>query len=531
MKKFFVLILLSTVIASLSGQDKDTISTTLHNVVLYNQGATLTRVGTLHLKKGTTTIVVSKLPLDIDESSLGIKMSSGAMLLSQRLVRNYVDLSMIKSRYEEEKRILSDSIDWVNAGIEVLQGQETLLNSNRSLGNKESSFTTAELMDLNKYYGEMMQSIKEDILKHKISLRGLQKRIQQINAQMNEEGIYERRGESLIVLEIEASAARDISVEIEYYMDNAGWVPKYDLRMESLKDDLKLVYKAAVYQNTGEDWQKVALTLSTAKPRSDHNIPDLQPYYLDFIDYQQRMRPLGAGSDQALEEAVVAYTKSASPSKDMMTTAVGLEVVKNQTSISYNIEPLYDLPSSGIEQTVVFKMDEIPAQYAYVSVPKITETAYLTARIKEWESLNLLYGEANIFIENRFAGKTYIGDNQYEDEYVISLGKDDMVSVKREMKKDFSKQKFIGNNTAETRVWGITVKNNKDIPISMTVYDQYPVSQNGDIKVDLKEDGGAEKNEEKGMLTWKMNIAPATMWQRSFQYEVKYPKGRIINFD
>jgi uncharacterized protein (TIGR02231 family) len=302
--------------------------------------------------------------------------------------------------------------------------------------------------------------------------------------------------------------------------------------MEGLDKDLKLVYKAAIYQNTGEDWQDVSIILSTAQPLRNYNLPELSPFYLDFNDYPERLRPVAAGrAEMSDQDAVVAYSKAAQSGLEVAQSPVATNLVKTQTSINYTIDHPYSIKSTGVEQTVIYKIADVPVKYGYVSVPKITNTAFLTAKIENWEALNVQYGEANIFIENRYSGKTYIGEDQYTDEYIISMGKDDQVTVKRELKKGFSKAKFIGNNKVDTREWTLSVKNNKAKSIKMTLYDQYPVSQNGLIKVDLKEDGKAEKNEEKGLLTWEMTIAPSQIWESSFQYEAKYPKDRIINFD
>lgn len=532
MKQFILVLAYSAFCSVTFSQSKLTIDSDIKSAAIYNQGATLTRAAEFSVKQGANTIVIGNLPIDMDESSVGIKLSSGAILLSQKLERKFVDFSLIRSRYEEEKRSIMDSIDMVNASIEVLQGQEILLNSNRTLSSKDESFSIAELIKLNDYYGNEMQVIKEKILFFRIELRDLQKRINQLNAQMNEEGLYEKRGESQLILELEAEKPSAMRAEVEYFTPNAGWTPKYDLRMEGLDKDLKLVYKAAVYQNTGEDWHDVAIVLSTAQPRMDYILPELSPYYLDFYDYPERMRPLGAGRAQASEEdAVMAYAKAAPNGMEVAQSPVVTNLVKTQTSINYSIDHPYSINSTGVEQTVIFKIEEIPVKYGYVSVPKITATAFLTAKIANWEALNVQYGEANIFIENRYSGKTYIGEDQYQDEYIISMGKDDQVSVKRELKKGFSKAKFIGNNKVDTREWSLSVKNNKAKSISMTLYDQYPVSQNGLIKVDLKDDGKAQKNEDKGLLTWEMTIAPSGIWERSFEYEAKYPQDRIINFD
>ena len=77
----------------------------------------------------------------------------------------------------------------------------------------------------------------------------------------------------------------------------------------------------------------------------------------------------------------------------------------------------------------------VPAQYEYRAVPKLSSNVYLTARITDWQKLNLVSGEANLFFENTFVGKSIIDAQQTSDTLQMSLGVDRGVVVKREMQK------------------------------------------------------------------------------------------------
>ena len=533
MKVTWSVLMVITLFCSLNAEKIDSIDSHIDQVTVYTQGATLHRSASMKLSAGVTSIVIKGLPLSIDESTINIFTSSGTILLSEKLNRQYVDYNQIRSRYEAEKRDLQDSIDYVNVMIEVLKGQEALLNSNRSLQNEDKGFTTDDLSKLNQYYGQEMLNVKKEIYKLNLKNRDLSKRISQLTDQMNQEGINESRGSAYLIMELEVQKPGVVHIEFDYFVNEAGWTPKYDLRMEGLAKDLKIVYKASVYQNTGENWDDIQLILSTAQPTLDYTLPELQPYYLNFNNYYSQNE--NRDQDAIMEEVVVmGRAAGAMVSKEKESVeqyAPPTSITKSQTSFDYKITQPYSIPSSGVEQTVMLKSESVPVKYQYVTMPKLTETAYLTAEIKEWESLNLLYGEANIFIENKYSGKTYIGENQYTEDYVLSLGKDDNVIVKRELSKGYSKSQFIGNNRVETKSWGLSIKNNKTEPIEVILLDQYPISQNSDIKVDLKRDADANINKETGQLKWTLNIASLDKWSDYIEYEVKYPKDRNLLID
>ena len=117
----------------------------------------------------------------------------------------------------------------------------------------------------------------------------------------------------------------------------------------------------------------------------------------------------------------------------------------------------------------------LPAKYKYFCVPKIDKDVFLIANISDWEKYNLLEGEANIFFEDTYVGKTLLDIRHATDTLQISLGRDKNISVKREKVKNFTTKQFIGSKKEESRVWTINVKNNKNQKINMLIFDQVPI--------------------------------------------------------
>jgi uncharacterized protein (TIGR02231 family) len=204
-------------------------------------------------------------------------------------------------------------------------------------------------------------------------------------------------------------------------------------------------------------------------------------------------------------------------------------VKDNQLNVVFEIDLPYDVPSNGKEQNVSLKDYKIPAQFKYFSVPRLDKDAYLVGEIVDWEALNLLPGEANIIFEGTYIGKTSIDAGKVQDTMNLTLGRDKRVVVTREKLTDFSSVKFLGANKKQTFTYEITVRNNKKEAVQMELKDQYPLTTDKDIEVELLQYDGAIKNDETGIVTWKAQLAPGEIKKYRLSYSVKYPKDKVID--
>jgi len=202
--------------------------------------------------------------------------------------------------------------------------------------------------------------------------------------------------------------------------------------------------------------------------------------------------------------------------------------VENQTSVKFEIDVPYSILSDNKNYSVDMVNYNIPADYQYYSVPKIENEAFLIASIKDWEQYNLLKGEANIFFEGTYVGKTLLDVRFAADSLQISLGRDKNVVVERKKISDYSSKKFIGSRKEENRDWRISVKNNKSETINMLVMDQTPVSTLDEIKVEILELSKGKQGLNTGEIRWEFDLEPSKSKNIELKYLVKYPKNRNL---
>ena len=208
--------------------------------------------------------------------------------------------------------------------------------------------------------------------------------------------------------------------------------------------------------------------------------------------------------------------------------AIPSEMVVKQTTVDFEIKTPYTVLSDNKSYAVDMVAYELPASYQYYCVPKVQKDAFLIANIVDWEKYSLLEGEANIFFEDSYVGKTLLNLSAATDTLSISLGKDKNVSVNREKVKDYTTKQFIGSKKEETRSWLTTVKNNKNQPISMIILDQAPVSTLEEIEVQIQELSAGKHDKETGEVKWEFSLEPSAKKEFTLKYSVKYPKDRKL---
>lgn len=200
----------------------------------------------------------------------------------------------------------------------------------------------------------------------------------------------------------------------------------------------------------------------------------------------------------------------------------------NQTAVEFEIKTPYTVNSDNKNYSVDMTVINLPATYTYYCIPKIDRNAFLQARIIDWEKYNLMEGEANVFFENTYIGKTLLDSRSATDTLSLSLGQDKNVNVNREKIKDFTTRQFIGTKKEETRAWLTTVKNNKNQKIDMVIIDQIPVSTLEEIEVSTQNSLGAVENKETGEIKWEFSLEPNNKKELELKYNVKYPKSRNL---
>ena len=207
-----------------------------------------------------------------------------------------------------------------------------------------------------------------------------------------------------------------------------------------------------------------------------------------------------------------------------------MEVGQTQTQLGYEFEirQPYTIPSDGKSVAAEIGRYRLPAAYTYQSTPKIDKDAFLMAEATDWAKLNLLEGEANIYFENTFVGKSILSPREAGDTLRFSMGRDRGIRIERTKESDYSARRAIGSNQTQTVGWKLTVRNTRTEPVVLMLTDQLPVSRNNAITVTEEELSGGTLDKESGTVIWRLELKPGEQRELKLRYAVKYPKGRSL---
>ncbi len=525
---------------NLYASDPMEVTSQIREVTIFLKGAQVTRQAKVTLPKGASAVVFRELPVNIDPQSIQARGEGNFVILSLLHQVNY----LASSRKSAQVKTLQDSLRYyeeqyafVNSMQSVMKSEEDMLIANRSIGGSEKGVLMTELKTAADFYRARLTEIKKEQIRLTRESTRLAERIEKIRTQLDALQANLNKPTSEVVVNVSSGESISAGLWITYTVYDAGWVPAYDVRAKDVQNPVQLVYNARVSQNTGEDWEKATVKLSTANPQQRGEKPELQPWYIDFeqpIALQQTSNVVRAGvSKKAAYTAPVVMEDAAMPMEalEAVTTASFTEISEGQTNLEFTIKIPYDIPSDNKQYTINIQDNTLPATFEYYCVPKLDREAFLVAHITGWENYNLLSGEINLFFEGTYVGKSYLNVRNTNDTLDLSLGRDKGIVVTRVKLKDFTEQKTIGANKRETRAWEITIRNNKKQALDLRLEDQLPVSMNKDIVVEAIDYAQGRFTPENGLITWRFRMEPSAEKKIRMSYAVKYPKDQRVYID
>ncbi|MGM0745931.1 MAG: DUF4139 domain-containing protein [Bacteroidota bacterium] len=497
------------------------IESTIDQVTVYRDGALVHRSAEVQLPAGTSELVFTGLTRQIHEETITLRTEQGSLTLLSLNNRINQEGGYVEKREKVDslnviKQNLEDEITLLNADQTNLTRELNLLAANQSLTGGQG-VELSGLKEAMEYYRERYRTIESRKIETDKELGRHSENLGEINRKINELENEIRRQSNEAVAVIDSQRDQTITLELSYVAYRAGWTPSYDVRYSGADSPLTLDYKAEIYQDTGENWDRVNLTISSGKHQRGNTVPDISTEYLDFRseDSDMRMR-----DQQGLNEVVVTAAQVApSPGESVRTD--------EQIRFSYEIQEPHSIPS-GERAVLPFHREEAAIDVNHITVPKMNSGVFLVAEIEDWESLHLIDGEANLFMNGSFTGKSRITTGVFEESLRLSLGQNDFILAERNRVRDVTSRNFFGNRTRENHGWEIVLRNTGNEPVTITVKDQIPVSRQSDISVELTERSGAAFNENTGILEWEVDLDPGQTHTIPFSYRIEYPRDREL---
>jgi uncharacterized protein (TIGR02231 family) len=537
--------------SELPNQDSSKIvESRISEVTVYTNQARVTRRGSVILTGNERELVITSLPRKIQTESL---RATGSGTIPVNILGVRTEKIFATEPVEEKTKKLSQQIEELEAQKRTISDQLTSrqlqLKFVEGLSDKSVGFFSSGLakqqVGLNET-GELLNFLGQNYRKYVGAIAQLEKQEQQLNKQLEviRQQLYQLQNhhpkESLsIFVAIEASDSGDFELEVSYLINRASWKPLYDLRVNTTDHQINLSYLAEVSQRTGEDWTNVALTLSTAKPGLGTLPPRLDPWYIDifsaprsneakkmrreievdvFMESEKESRnPIMFNSPHGVSIAGIA----AAPASIAAQTAIATVSTEGGV-VTFQIGGNNNIPTDGNLKKVTIFNENYPIRLEYIAIPRLVSFAYLQAAVTNpLTGATLLPGKANIFRDNTFVGTTDLENVSPGQEFKLNLGIDEGLKIERELVERQVDKKLIGNQRRTCYAYRLNITNLRQLPVTLTLKEQLPVSRNEQIKVRLALTNPKVQLGEMGLLEWTIELQPGAKQELYYQFVVE----------
>jgi uncharacterized protein (TIGR02231 family) len=407
-------------------------------VTVFPDRAAVTRTGRLDLAAGSHTAVLTGLPAGLIAESLQVTGTGGEALLlgsvetrplfgSQPANPRERELEGQIQALEDEGRAVEDRLAAARIQLDFIQaiGKDLPKRANEQI---RSAAPDPEIWRESwAALGAGAGAVLEAIRTAELDQRGIERRLDPLRRELDElrtgaKDALEAR------IDLVASAPVTTAIEVTYQVPGAGWRPLYDARLDTASGRLTLTQRGEVRQATGEAWQDVALTLSTARPGISAELPELQPCFID-IQPPRPPQPMAAEAPAASYRGGKGRPEPQQEMAVSLAKAATADIVSSEFTAEYRIPFKANLAADNAPRA--FAISELPLDttLAVRTVPKLDTGAYLYGR-PAWPGPEpLLGGDTSIFRDGGFVGRTRLQPVRPGESFDLTFGLDDKVVV------------------------------------------------------------------------------------------------------
>jgi uncharacterized protein (TIGR02231 family) len=537
------LVLVTAAFASPSWAADVDATSAIDTVTVYPDGATVTRIISVDLPSGDSTLVAKDFPLALDTSSIRVEGEAGTKLtigtIDARTPRAApVNLPELDKRIEalnDQRADLQGTIDSANARRKF--AEHFAEASPVGIGEKGEARPIAEWRAAFAAVGEEIASADSAVRDATRKLREIDRQI----AQLEVERKAKPPSKLEVRMDVAAPAATKATLRVTYNVRNARWLPLYDARLDTgakdRKPQLELVRRAEVTQSTGEDWSNVTLGVSTVRIGRGGSAPELNSL---VAQYPQPPKPmaLGAAQEQARPAQVMRQVQSPAMAK----VADALERVDEQQAVAEigDFQATFRLPgrvslgaAEGAKSLKIAAMN-VPADLMVRAVPVMDPTAFLEASFKQTDDTALLPGKVAIYRDGVFVGRGKLSASAKDDIVRLGFGADDKIRIERAVLKrnEGSAGLLVTTSKTDERSFKTTIRNGHDFPIKVAIEDQLPVSENEDIVVEMlpatTPPTASNIRDKRGVLEWSFDAKPGEVRDINFAWRIRWPKDKSM---
>ena len=513
-------------------------------VTVYLDGASVTRVITLDVAAGDTTLVAKDFPLTLDPSSLrvegeaGTKLTIGAIDTRPPRAAPPANLPELDKRIEALKDERANLQGAINAATARRKFAERFADSSPAgIGDKGEARPIAD-------WRLAFAAVAEEVATADAAIRDAERKQRDIDrevARLESDRAAKPPAKLELRIDLASTAATRATLRVTYAVRNARWAPLYDARLDTGAKDrkpaLELVRRAEIVQNTGEDWSNVALAVSTVRTARGGSAPELNSL---IVQYPQVPRA-GAFGGKAMDYAMPSPAPAARGVMSKVAEPPAERADEQQASaevsgfqVMFKIPGRVSLGANEGSKSLRVSSASIAPDLAVRAVPVRDPTAFLEASFKQTEDAPLLPGRVSIYRDGVFVGRGQMAAAGKDETVRLGFGADDKVKVERSVvrRNEGSAGLIVTTSKTDERSFKTAIRNGHDFPIKIAIEDQLPVSENEDIQVEMLPSTtpptATNLRDKRGVLEWAFEARPGEVKDIAFAWRVRWPKDKGV---
>lgn len=505
----------------------------IREVTVYTDRALVARRASVTLQPGVHHLRLIGLTAQLEEDSLRVRADGDAeaILHGFDLREHYVSHASseelaaqeaMAQALRDEARALDDAEAIQKGQLDTLRQTATQLSGSFAHQLAEGRLKLEDWQDALAFVEARQAAVSARLLDIARQKRAVAERQAALEAALARQ--QSLRGDSgyEAVVTIEVLQAGSLTLTLEYVVWGASWEPAYDARLSQEGDRLEWRYYGLVRQTSGENWDEVALRLSTARPAESSEPPELPDWTLAV------RRPEPAPMLMRNEYDMPPPAPSAAPAPSMRERRVEVPqaaVAEQGTSVTMAVARPLTIPSDGAAHQAPIGQLELPPALRYRVVPKVQPHVYLEVEIDYTGPWPLLCGPVKAFV-----GQDYVGTVPLDDEvmpgqrFALPMGVDRALQVERKrLKKHLGDAGLLKKDRFAEYRYEVQLTSYKATPQQVVVIEPVPRSLQDDIRVKLGEMSATAAQDEPGQLRWEVQLVPREPQKLTWGYRVEYP--------
>ena len=510
--------------------------TTLSAVTVYEDRALVSRTAMVELPAGVAVVQLKDFPAALSEPSLRAFVEGEGVKVVSVTTRTEQRAEAVQEKLREADKAVNDlerARSRLVAGRKALDLEEAKLAEFAKLAREAiAERVTQGEADIEGFQkaAELFPKRQEALAEKRrgidAEMESLDEKLKDARAQLAKVSSPEMKVLRTVTVSLGSVQATPCKLTVSYMVGNCGWSPRYEARLVGGK--LRVAYQGAVRQKTGEDWQGVGMALSTARPALGAKRPELPRLRMATRKAEKTRKAVRSVEMTGVASYSSGYAVTADePITEAEPTEVAARAEDTGVSVLFEVPGAANVPADGRSHRVpIMAFTDAEPALGFETVPKIVRHVYLRCDTANMTEFPMLAGPVDIWRESGFIGTSLLDFTPPKGKIALSLGVDENLKVRREKTHEAVRDNLVGSKRTHEVIYEIEVANYRDMPETVRVRENYPVSDVEEVKVEFLPENtpSKERDENNGLVMWEIAIPPEEKRTIKLAYTVTLPK-------